>query len=121
MHEHHMGDAVVVSESICQHRGGDGLVFGKRLHAHAAAHHVGELGGTLAIGAVVQHQNMPVAGHHGGYGGLYAEGAAALQRHDGVVALRVDDVEQAGPHTRRDGDEIGVPRAPVAQHRQLGA
>ena len=52
--------AAAVRAAARRHR----LFFGMRHHGGAAAHHLRQLGGTFAVGAVVQHQHMAVARHH---------------------------------------------------------
>ncbi len=117
----HVGDAADRLQARVERRRRDRLVLGEAHDAAAPAHHLGELGGALAVRAVVEHQHVAVARHHGGHRGLDAERAAALQRHDDVRVVAMHDVEQAAPHARRHGVEVAVPRAPVVQHRELGA
>ena len=121
MHQHDVRDRRVGLQSLVDRGGRDRRVFGKRHHGGLAAHHLRQPGRALAVGAVVGHQHMAVLRHQCGHRGLDAEGAAALQWHHHVAVVAVHDVEQALAQARGDGVEIGVPRTPVLQHRELGA
>ena len=119
--QHHMGDGGVFLQSLRQCLGVDRAGLVKAHGAAAPPHQAGDAGGSLAISAVVQHQHMAVMRHQGGDGGFHAEGAAALQGHHHMAVLAMDDGQQAAPHTGCHGNKVGVPRAPVLEHGQLGA
>ena len=77
--------------------------------------------GALAVGAVDEQQHLARARHEGGEHGLDGEGARALHRHGHVGAPRIHDLGQALQHLLVDGEEGGVARAPVVDHRLLDA
>ena len=63
-------------------------IVGRFEYRELAPHHLGELGHALAIGAVDQHEHMAVARNQRVDGRFDSKGAAALQRHANMSAVR---------------------------------
>ena len=92
--QHDVADARVLAQPRIERGGRHGFIIAETQHRAAPPHHLRKLGGALAVGAVVQHQHMAVARHHGSHGGLDAEGATALQGHDDMGVVALHDVQQ---------------------------
>ena len=121
MDQHHVADAGVGVQAVFQGLGRNLLRFVEGQQGATPAHQTGQFGRAFAIRAVVQYQHVGVVRHQRGNRGLHAEGAASLQRHHHMGLGAVNDRQQALSHAGRDGVEVGIPRTPIAQHRQLRA
>ena len=107
--QHDVADRRLSDQPCFERSGRDWLVLGEGQHAAAPAHHLRELARALAVSAVVEHQHMAVPGHDGGHRSLDAEGAAALQGHDDMAVLSVNDRQQAAANAGGHSDEVRVP------------
>ncbi len=117
-----VGDALVGGEPRIELVGRDRLVLAPLHDRRAPAHQGREPAHPLAVGAVVEHQQVAGRRRHDRRDrGLDRERAAALQRHGDVRLFGLRDLQQLATDARGQRIEVGVPRTPVAQHRELGA
>ena len=97
------------------------LLVGERHQRAATPHQCGELCRTFAVRTVVEHKNMTRCRNQCRDRSFDTKGATALQRHHDMAAFAMYDFQQAPAHEGRDLVEFNIPRAPVTQHRELGA
>jgi hypothetical protein len=94
-------------------------VLGATQRNRRTAHIFGDLHHALAIGAVDQHQQPPVARQQRAQRRLHRKSAGALDRHADIIALAAGDQHQLFPDAGVQRDELLVAAAPIAKHRLL--
>ena len=120
VHLRDMRNGRVGIERVCDHFSGRRLVLGNGQFNGVASEVFADFQDALAVGAVLRHQHLAVAGHDGADGRLDGKGTAALEWNADVGGSGIGDGEDVLAQAGHEGVEGCIPRSPVAQHRLLG-